>query len=123
MFEKLVHTINHHDLAGFAACFAPAYESQQPAHPSRRFTGRETVREHWSAFFENVPDFRADLIRTSVEDGTEWAEWRWHGTTREGRPFDVRGVTIIGVKDDRIEWGRLYMEPVEAESRVHAPVR
>jgi hypothetical protein len=26
----------------------------------------------------------------------------------------MRGVTIFGVRDDLIVWGRLYMEPVQA---------
>jgi hypothetical protein len=25
----------------------------------------------------------------------------------------MRGVTIFGVRDDRIDWGRLYLEDVE----------
>ncbi len=39
---------------------------------------------------------------------------RWTGTYRDGSPFLMRGVTVLGVRDDVIAWARLYMEPVEA---------
>ena len=36
------------------------------------------------------------------------------GTKAGGERLLLRGVTIFGVEGDRITWGRLYMEPVEA---------
>src|SRR5881396_3403664 len=93
--------------------------SDQPAHPNRAFRSPEGVRKHWSWFFENVPDFQAELVRTAIRGDTEWAEWRWHGTQRDGRPFDVRGVVITGVRNGRVMWARLYMEPVESVSADH----
>ena len=38
---------------------------------------------------------------------------RWKGTHRDGTPFLMQGVTVMGVDDDKIAWARLYMEPVE----------
>ena len=118
--RRLHEAINAHDLERFAACFHLEYRSEQPAHPRRAFIGRSTVRRHWSRFFAEVPDFQADLLRVASDGDTEWAEWRWHGTLRSGEPFDVRGVTILGVQDAHIVWGRLYMEPVETDSTEHA---
>ena len=31
----------------------------------------------------------------------------------DGTRLDMRGVTIFGIRDDRILWGRLYLEDVE----------
>ena len=50
------------DLDAFLACFQDDYESEQPAHPDRAFRGREQVRRNWSAVFDGVPDFRAELL-------------------------------------------------------------
>ncbi len=116
---RLLKAINKHDLDEFAETFAIDYQSQQPAHPNRAFTGRATARSHWSNFFALVPDFHAEVLRFASHGDTEWAEWRWHGTQTNGIRFDVRGVIIMGVQNGNIAWGRLYMEPVEAESEDH----
>ena len=120
MNERQRDAINRHDLEAFVGCFASDYQSEQPAHPRRAFTGPETVRHHWSNFFQQVPDFQVELLRTCAHGDTEWAEWRWHGTQVNGEPFDIRGVVIIGLRQGSIAWGRLYMEPVEMQSTLHA---
>lgn len=82
-------------------------------HPDRVFTGSEQVRRNWAAVFDGVPDFHAELVRSAQgEDGT-WLEWYWHGTRVDGTRLEVRGVTIFGVQDDRILWGRLFMDEVD----------
>jgi hypothetical protein len=35
------------------------------------------------------------------------------GERTDGQPFDMRGVAIFELRDDRIAAARLYMEPVE----------
>lgn len=114
VIERLQAAQNQHDLAAFVACIAPDYQSEQPVHPDRAFHGNEQVRKNWSAIFSGVPDFRAELLRSAVEGEAVWSEWHWSGTQADGRPFAMRGVTIFGVRDDLIVWGRLYMEPVQA---------
>ncbi len=111
--ERLHDALNRHDLAAFVACFAPDYRSEQPAHPDRAFTGSEQVRTNWATFFAAVPDLRAELLRSTEQGEVVWAEWHWRGTRRDGTPLDMRGVTLFGVRDDRIVWGRLYMEETD----------
>lgn len=115
VIQRLQQAQNLHDIDVFVACFAPAYESEQPIHPDRAFSGREQAEKNWTAVFRDIPDFRATLIRSAIEGDVEWDEWEWTGTTMDGGRFEWRGVTIIGIKDDQIAWGRLYMEPVERE--------
>jgi len=111
--ERLHAAMNQHDLAAFLACFDPDYGSEQPAHPNRGFGGREQVEKNWSALFEGIPDFHADLLATSREGDTLWSEWHWTGTRADEGPLDMRGVTLFEVKNGRIVSGRLYMEEVE----------
>jgi ketosteroid isomerase-like protein len=113
VIERLRDAQNRHDLEAFLACFDPDYRSEQPAHPARAFGGREQVRENWSKIFSSVPDFRADLLASAEDGDAAWAEWRWTGRRADGTPLHMRGVTILGVRGDRIVSGRLYMEPVE----------
>lgn len=111
--ERLRQAMNRHDLEAFLACFDPDYRSEQPVHPSRGFGGREQVEKNWSALFEGILDFHAELLATASEGDTLWSEWRWTGTRANEAPLDIRGVTLFGVVDGRIVSGRLYMEEVE----------
>jgi hypothetical protein len=117
--ERLRAAINAHDIDAFVACFEDGYESEQPAHPDRAFTGNAQVRENWSAVFAGVPDFSAELVSTAVAGDVEWSEWRWHGTALE-----MAGVIVAGVRDGLLQWARLYVEPVEQEGAgIEAAVR
>jgi hypothetical protein len=111
--ERLLAAFNQHNLDEFVACFDTAYQSEQPAHPDRSFAGSEQVRTNWAAIFEGIPDFRADLLRSARTDDAWWAEWHWHGTHADATTLDMKGVTIFGLLDDRIAWGRLYVEDVD----------
>jgi ketosteroid isomerase-like protein len=114
IMNRLLSAMNAHDLDAFVACFAPDYESQQPAHPSRSFRGSDQVRKNWAGVFAGVPDFIAELVLSAVTvEGVEVGEWRWHGTYTDGSPFGMQGVIVAGVQHDLIAWARLYMELVE----------
>jgi SnoaL-like domain len=117
--SRLRAATNAHDIDAFVACFDPEYDSAQPAHPDRAFRGADQVRENWSAIFEGVKDFRAELIRADAAGDVEWSEWRWQGTG-----LDMAGVIVAGVRDGRMAWARLYVEPVEtAGAGIEAAVR
>src|SRR5262245_45613763 len=124
VLERLRQALNRHDLGGFVACFSPEYRSEQPAHPNRGFGGREQVEKNWAALFSGMPDFHAELVATAADGETVWAEWRWSGTRGGESPLEMSGVTLFGVKDGLIVWGRLYMEEVEAAGKdIDATVR
>jgi SnoaL-like protein len=72
------------------------------------------VRENWSAIFDGVADFQAELLGAAANGDTEWSEWRWRGTQADGAALDMAGVLVAGVRDGRLQWARLYVEPVEA---------
>jgi hypothetical protein len=66
--------------------------------------------------FAGVPDFTAELLTSAGADNdVEIGEWRWHGTHTDGKLFEMRGLTVLGIVGDKISWGRLYMEPVERD--------
>ena len=122
--ERLQAAMNAHDLDAFADCFAEDYDSRQPAHPDRAFRGRGQARSNWAAIFEGVPDFRAELVRHAVTGEVEWSEWSWHGTHADGSALEMAGVIVGGVRDGRLAWARLYVEPVErAGAGIDAAVR
>lgn len=121
---QLRDAINAHDLEAFLGCFHQDYKSEQPVHPGRGFGGREQVRANWSAIFQGMPDFSAELLGYCESDGQEWSEWRWSGTRADGGVVDMAGVIVAGIRNHRIVWGRLYIEPVEtADEDIDAAVR
>ena len=113
VMEQLIAAMNRHDARAVAALFAADYRSEQPLHPHRGFGGSEQVLANWTSVFEGVPDFFADQVASATAEGMVWTEMRWRGTHLDGATFLMRGVIVIGLREDKIAWARLYMEPVE----------
>jgi hypothetical protein len=111
--SRLRAATNAHDIDAFVACFEEGYKSEQPAHPDRAFTGNAQVRENWTAVFAGVPDFSAELVSAAAVGDVEWSEWRWRGTHADGTRLEMAGVIVAGVREGRMSWARLYIEPVE----------
>jgi ketosteroid isomerase-like protein len=111
---RLRDAMNGHDIEALVALFAPNYRSEQPAHPQRGFGGRDQVGANWGRMFDGVPDLEVGVVKESTDGTTSWSEWVWRGSHRDGTPFLMKGVTVMGLGDDGlIQWARLYMEPVE----------
>jgi len=114
---KLQDALNAHDIETFVSCFDENYYSEQPVHPDRTFRGREQVRKNWSSNFDEMPDFSAQLIRYTINHDSLWGEWEWQGTRKDKSKMFMRGVLIFGLQNNKITWGRLYIEPVEASGK------
>jgi hypothetical protein len=115
ILERLREAMNSHDPQRVAALFAADYRSSQPAHPGRGFGGSDQVLANWTAVFDGVPDFTAELVASAVVGETAWGEWDWSGSYRDGTAFGMRGVTVITERDGAVAEARLYLEPVEAD--------
>lgn len=134
MMERLRDAMNSHDAQRMASLFARDYESSQPLHPARGFTGQAQVSANWESVFKGVPDFAAELVASTrtIDGPDEWGEWDWRGHHADGSSFAMRGVVIVQTRDDLIVRARLYMEPVDAgdedidravQSLYHPPLR
>jgi ketosteroid isomerase-like protein len=111
---RLRDAINAHDAAAMAALFSSEYRSEQPLHPRRGFGGRDQVAANWTQMFDGVPDLQVGVVKETTDGTTSWSEWVWHGAHQDGSPFLMKGVTVMGLREDGlIAWARLYMEPVE----------
>jgi ketosteroid isomerase-like protein len=113
VMERLREAQNARDAAQLAALFTDDYQSVQPAHPNRGFGGSGQVLSNWSTMFDNIPDFTAELVASAVDGDTEWGEWYWHGTRRDGSAFSMHGVIIATARNGLIGAARLYMELTE----------
>jgi hypothetical protein len=117
LLSKLNEAFNTHNIEFLVDCFDKSYYSEQPVHPDRTFQGREQVKQNWASNFDEMPDFSAQLVRQAISNNCLWAEWEWQGTRRDQSKLLMRGVTIMGVEDGKITWGRLYVEPVESSGK------
>jgi uncharacterized protein (TIGR02246 family) len=113
LIDRLTAAQNAHDLEAMLACFAEDYRSEQPQFPARTFQGIDQVRANWSAMLTAMPDFHAEIVRSAVDGDVVFAEVHWTATKADGTPLEERGVVIMGIREDRIAWGRLYVEEVE----------
>jgi len=120
---NLGNAINEHNLDLMASCFAKDYQSSFPAHPDRDFHGIDQMKSNWSKIFAGVPNIRAKLLRKASFGETFWTEWEWEGKRVDGTPFNMRGVTIQEIRENRIVWARLYMEPVVYGSGGEAAIK
>jgi hypothetical protein len=116
VIARLVAATNDHDIDALVDCFATGYVNETPTHPQRGFRGRDQVRINWTSIFAGVPDISVRVIASVVDGSTGWTEWEMTGTRRDGAPHAMAGVIIFGVREDRIAWGRFYLEPVEQTS-------
>jgi hypothetical protein len=112
---KLKDAFASHDMESLIDCFDGNYISEQPVHPNRFFRGADTVKDNWTSNFNEMPDFTARLLNYSVNENTIWAEWEWQGTRQDSSVLHMTGVTIFGIENGKISWGRLYMEPIEKD--------
>lgn len=124
LMDRLTAAQNAHDLGAMLACFHEDYRSEQPRSPARTFQGIAQVRANWSALLDAVPDFHAEVLGSAVDGDSVFVEVRWTGTKADGTPLEERGVIVMGIRDDRIAWGRLYVDEVEREGAdIDAAVR
>jgi ketosteroid isomerase-like protein len=121
--DRLAQALRSRDADQLAALFTEDYDSQQPAHPDRAFTGREQVRTNWTAIFAGIPDFTAELLSAGTDGVTVWTEWVWRGTHADGGRVEIAGVMVLGLRDGLIAWARLYVEDVEEGAGIDAVVR
>ena len=61
----------------------------------------------WAAScFSIIGDFKIEATNTWIENGHGVVEWVWSGVDKDwfktGKPFSVRGVSVIEVRDGKI---------------------
>jgi ketosteroid isomerase-like protein len=115
LMDRLTAAQNAHDLDGMLGCFHEDYRSEQPQFPARTFRGIDQVRANWSALLDAMPDFHAEVHRSAVDGDVIFTEIHWTGSRSDGTSLEERGVIVMGIRDDRIAWGRLYVGEVERE--------
>ena len=77
--------------------------------------GRTAIRGFAVSTFTALPDGHFDLVRSTVRDGHGTIEWVLRGTDTgifggTGKPFSVRGVSVIDVHGTRLARDTVYWD-------------
>ncbi|MEC3981207.1 nuclear transport factor 2 family protein [Amycolatopsis sp. H20-H5] len=109
-----------HDMAGFAGLWATGgtieFPFAQPGYP-QRIEGRDAVRAYLRDYTDHV-DVRAitsKLVHETTEPGVVIVEFEVDGVTvATGRPYVMRYISVITVRDGEIHGYRDYWSPLAA---------
>jgi ketosteroid isomerase-like protein len=96
---------NRHDLELLMTFMAEGCVFETTAGPEAcgtRHAGRERVREAFARVFEAFPDARFGEARHFVAGDRGVSEWRFSGTTAEGRAVEVDGCDLFTFAGDKI---------------------
>jgi ketosteroid isomerase-like protein len=96
---------NRHDVDLLMTFMAEGCVFETTAGPEAcgtRHAGRERVREAFARVFEAFPDARFGEARHFVAGDRGVSEWRFTGTTAEGRAIEVDGCDLFTFAGDKI---------------------
>lgn len=103
--ESWIAAWNSHDPAKWATHFTSDvyYEDVTFAEVNH---GIEEGKKFAAEFFESVPDLKLELANSSIQGNHGSIEWILSGTDKgvykTGKPFKVRGVSIITISNGKI---------------------
>jgi len=96
---------NRHDVDLLMTFMADDCVFESTAGPEAcgtRHAGRERVRQAFARVFEVFPDARFGEARHFVAGNRGVSEWRFTGTTAEGKTVDVDGCDLFTFAGDKI---------------------
>jgi steroid delta-isomerase-like uncharacterized protein len=104
---------NSHDPEKVVALFAEngVYEDIPFGSTNR---GMAALRKYATDYFAAVPDMKTTVTGSSVKNGLGYVEWVFSGTDvglyKTGKPFSLRGVSIIATKNGKLTSDRDYYD-------------
>ena len=85
-----------------------------PSSGSVAGLGRAELRETAADFFASDGDVKFEVVNSWVHNGHGVLEWVWRGVDKgefkTGKPFSIRGLSIIEVRDGKISRNRDYYD-------------
>lgn len=104
---------NRHDVELLMTFMADdcVYESTAGPEPGgTRHAGRERVRQAFARVFEMFPDARFSQARHFIAGNRGVSEWRFTGTTAEGKSVEVDGCDLFTFTGDKIALKSSYFK-------------
>jgi len=109
--ERFNDAVNRHDIAAVAALLTDdtVFENTAPPPDGARFDGRDAVVAFWQMWFVNNPDARFEAEEIIVSGDRCIVRWVYR-KVRDGKPWHLRGVDVLTVKDGKIAAKLAYVK-------------
>ena len=77
-------------------------------------TGRDEARAIDQALYDMIPDYRRTVEETWGQEDRVLSRFTIHGTTSEGKRFEIAVAGIYGIRDGKISEAHLFFDPASA---------
>ena len=103
--------INRHDAAGVAALLTDdtVFENTAPAPDGTRLQGKAAVAAYWERWFVNNPDAKFEAEDIVVAGDRCTVQWVYR-KTRDGKPWHLRGMDLLTVREGKIAAKLAYVK-------------
>ena len=111
--EQLFAAWNSRDANKVASCFTEdaVYEDVAAGQVNR---GRAEIHKWAAGAFADIENFKIEVVSISVRNRRSTVEWIWSGTDKglfkTGKPFSVRGVSVIELRGGRVSSYKEYYD-------------
>jgi ketosteroid isomerase-like protein len=109
--DRFNDALNRHDAAGVAALLTDdtVFENAGPAPDGLRVEGRAAVAAFWEQWLAKNPGATFDAEEVIVSGDKCTVRWVYR-KERDGRPWHLRGVDVLTVRDGRIAAKLAYVK-------------
>jgi ketosteroid isomerase-like protein len=101
--ERFNDAINRHDLTAVVALLhdETVFENTNPPPDGTRIVGKAAVRAFWEKWFAGNPDAKFEAEELIVAGDRCTVRWTYR-KMRDGKPWHLRGVDVLTVRDGKI---------------------
>ena len=103
--------INRHDAAAVAALLTDdtVFENTAPAPDGTRLQGKAAVAAYWEKWFVSNADAKFEAEDVVVAGNRVTVQWIYR-KTRDGKPWHLRGMDLLTVRDGKIAAKLAYVK-------------
>lgn len=91
---------------------APVAQLFAEGAPLSNLGGDQThdATEFWSKYLEQFEEIRSDFTKEIASESGAALEWSSRGRTKDGRPIDYRGVSLLEFDGEKLTSFRTYYD-------------
>ena len=67
-------------------------------------------QKFWQIYLEQFSEIRSEFTSETIGENSAALEWRSRGTSKEGKPVDYRGISVIEFDGDALTSFRTYYD-------------